>query len=435
MKVFLIAGERSGDFLGAKLIAALRHRDRTLSIAGVGGEAMMREGLTSLFPMTELAVMGFGAVIARLPSLMQRIDETARAAVAFQPDVSSSSSTVPTSPTASRARCAPSRETFRSSTTSVRASGHGGRDARAPCAATSTVCWPSCRFEPSAYVRLNGPPCEFVGHPLVEHITELTPNPEEAAARKADVPTFLLMPGSRNSEIKRLMPIFGRTLSRLAALDRPFEVILPTLPTLEHAIRTELESWPVKPQVIVGDPPKLAAMRRARAALVASGTATLELALARVPMVVAYRVSAIESLARFLDRRAVDRPGQSDPGRKRHPRIRAGGLHAAAARDGPAAPGSERARPVTPDRRVRTVARLAHAARWACAERSGRAGRGGLRGGRSDVDLSAWTPARSRAAVSLCRAGAAGQSSGPGPLSFRPTARSNPPCGPARTTR
>ena len=299
MKVFLIAGERSGDFLGAKLIAALRRRDPALSIAGVGGEAMMREGLTSLFPMTELAVMGFGAVIARLPSLMRRIDETAQSAVAFRPDIVVLIDSPDFTHRVARkvralARDIPIVDYVSPSVWAWRP----GR-ARAMRGYIDRVL-ALLPFEPSAYVRLNGPSCEFVGHPLVEHITELTPDAEEAAAREADVPTFLLMPGSRTSEIKRLMPIFGRTLSRLAALDRPFEVILPTLPTLEHAIRAELESWPVKPRVIVGDAPKLAAMRRARAALVASGTATLELALAHVPMVVAYRVSALESLARFL---------------------------------------------------------------------------------------------------------------------------------------
>ena len=157
-------------------------------------------------------------------------------------------------------------------------------------------------FEPAAHERLGGPPCVFVGHPLVEHLDELRPNAEEARQRENDPAVFLLMPGSRRSEIERLMPVFGKVLHRVAQHGRRMEVILPAVTHLEDAIREELRSWPYKPEVVLGDQRKLAAFRRARTALVASGTATLELALAGVPMVVAYKVSRIEELAKhFID--------------------------------------------------------------------------------------------------------------------------------------
>lgn len=299
MKVFLVAGERSGDFLGAKLIAELRRLRPDLSIAGVGGEAMAREGLASLFPMTDLAVMGFGAVLTRLPHLLRRIDETAQSAIGFAPHVV----VIIDSPdfTHRVARKIRARKPSIPIVDYVSPTVWAWRPGRARAMrAYIDRVLALLPFEPSAYVRLGGPPCEFVGHPLVEHLAEMQPDAEEAAAREADIPTFLLMPGSRSSEIQRLMPVFGQTLARLARLDRPMEVILPAVAHLEGAIRTELESWPVKPQVVVGDAAKLAAMRRARAALVASGTATLELALAGVPMAVAYKVSALESLARFF---------------------------------------------------------------------------------------------------------------------------------------
>ena len=299
MRVFLVAGERSGDFLGAKLIAALRRLDPALAIAGVGGDAMAREDVHSIFPMTDLAVMGFVSVLANLSTLRRRIEETAQAARRFAPDVVVMIDSPDfTHRVARRLRqIAPGVPIADYVSPSVWA----WRPRRAHAMRTTfDRVLALLPFEPAEYVRLGGPPCEFVGHPLIEHLDELQPTPADAAAREADVPTFLLMPGSRRTEIARLMPIFGQTLARLARLDRPMEVVLPAVPHLEADIRTELESWPVKPHLVVGDAAKLAAMRRARAALVASGTATLELALAGVPMAVAYRVSPLESLARYL---------------------------------------------------------------------------------------------------------------------------------------
>ncbi len=299
MKVFLIAGERSGDYLGAKLIAALRMLEPALRVDGVGGDAMGRAGLTSLFPMRELSVMGFTAVLSRLPQLMKRIDETAKAAVAFAPDVV----VIIDSPdfthrVAKRIRATAPKIPIVDYVSPTVWAWRPGR-AKAMRAYVDRVL-ALLPFEPSAYVRLEGPPCDFVGHPLIEHLHEMQPNEEEAAAREADIPTFLLMPGSRRSEIARLMPVFGQTLARLARLDRPMEVILAAVPHLVDDIWIELASWPVKPQIVSTDAEKLAAMRRARAALVASGTATLEVALAGVPMAVAYKVGPLESLARFF---------------------------------------------------------------------------------------------------------------------------------------
>ena len=122
----------------------------------------------------------------------------------------------------------------------------------------------------------------------------------KSAGRDSCTAAITSGPGSRRSEIERLMPVFGQVLHRVAQHGRRMEVILPAVSHLEGAIREELRSWPYKPEVVLGDQPKLAAFRRARAALVASGTATLELALAGVPMVVAYKVSRVEELAKYL---------------------------------------------------------------------------------------------------------------------------------------
>jgi lipid-A-disaccharide synthase len=299
MNVFIVAGEKSGDLLGAKLMQALRRALPDVRIDGVGGEAMMREGLRSLFPLEDIAVMGFTSILAHLPRLVLRIDRAAREIVARRPDVL----VIVDSPdfthrVARRVRkAAPDIPIVDYVSPSVWA----WRPRRAPAMRAYVdrvlALFP---FEPAAHERLGGPPCAFVGHPLVEHLDELRPNADESRARETEPSVFLLMPGSRRSEIQRLMPPFGQVLHRVAQRGRRMEVILPAVAHLEKDIREELRSWPYKPEVVVGDAPKLAAFRRARVALVASGTATLELALAGVPMAVAYRVSHVEALAKYL---------------------------------------------------------------------------------------------------------------------------------------
>jgi lipid-A-disaccharide synthase len=299
MRVFLVAGEKSGDLLGAKLVQALRRRTSGLEIAGVGGEAMIGEGLTSLFPIEDIAMMGFTSIVSHIPRLLSRIRETAEAAISWRPDVL----VIIDSPdfthrVARRVRKrAPNIPIVDYVSPSVWAWRSGRAAAMRAYVDRVLALLP---FEPAAHERLGGPHCVFVGHPLVEHLNELRPGADEARARDADPAVFLLMPGSRRSEIQRLMPPFGQVLHRVAQRGRKMDVILPAVPHLEADIREELRSWPYKPQVVVGDQPKLAAFRRARVALVASGTATLELALAGVPMAVAYKVSRVEELVKYL---------------------------------------------------------------------------------------------------------------------------------------
>jgi lipid-A-disaccharide synthase len=157
-------------------------------------------------------------------------------------------------------------------------------------------------FEPEAYQKLHGPPCTYVGHPLTEQIAQLRPNPEEKQRREAEPPVLLVLPGSRRSEIKHHMTAFGMTLTRLQSEGVAFDVVLPTMPHLEEAIRAALKYWKVQPRIVLGEEEKRAAFRIAHAALAKSGTVTLELALAGVPMVAAYRTGAMEA---FILRRAI----------------------------------------------------------------------------------------------------------------------------------
>ena len=155
-------------------------------------------------------------------------------------------------------------------------------------------------FEPQAHRDLGGPACTYVGHPLIERLDELRPSPEEAARRAAEPPVLLVLPGSRRSEIGRLLAVFGETLARMAARGDRFEAVLPAVSHLAPDIRTAVATWPVPVRVVEGHEAKYAAFRQARAALAASGTVTLELALSGVPMVVAYKVSKLEEQLKYL---------------------------------------------------------------------------------------------------------------------------------------
>src|SRR5690349_14980408 len=150
-------------------------------------------------------------------------------------------------------------------------------------------------FEPEAHVRLGGPPCSYVGHPLIEQVSELRPSEADARRRVTDPPIVLAMPGSRAGEVARLAGVFGEALGRVAAQIGPMEVVLPTVPGVLDQVKQAAASWTVKPRIVVDEEEKRAALRVARAALAKSGTTTLELALAGVPMVTAYKVSRLEA--------------------------------------------------------------------------------------------------------------------------------------------
>lgn len=297
LRVFLVAGEHSGDHLGAGLIRALRERVTLLEIAGVGGDEMIREGLAPLFPQSDIAVMGFVPVLARLPDLLRRIRQTADAAVASRPDVL----VVIDSPdfthrVAKRVRAlAPDIPIVDYVSPTVWA----WRPGRAPAMrAYVDRLLALLPFEPEAHRRLGGPPCSYVGHPLIERLDGLRPGVEEAPLRER--PTLLVLPGSRRSEIRRLTGVFGEAVARVADQVPGLEVVLPAVADLADDIRDRVATWRVKPQVVTGEAAKLAVFRTARAALAASGTVTLELALSGVPMVVAYRVSPFETWLRFV---------------------------------------------------------------------------------------------------------------------------------------
>jgi lipid-A-disaccharide synthase len=304
LRIFLVAGEESGDRLGAALMRALKQRHGNVSFAGVGGSEMAREGLVSPFPISDLAIMGFNAVARKLPLIFRRIRETAAAAIADKPHVL----VIIDSPdfthrVARRVRKAePSIPIVDYVSPSVWAWRPGRARSMRRYVDHVLALLP---FEPDVHRRLGGPPCSYVGHPLAETAPLLRPNESEAARRDANPPLLLVLPGSRSSEIKRLLGVFAKTVEALGRSLGPLEIVIPTVPHLAETLRRDTGGWEQPPRIVVDPKEKQAAFRAARAALAKSGTVTLELAVAGVPMVTAYKVTAFEAP---ILRRAIKAP-------------------------------------------------------------------------------------------------------------------------------
>ena len=301
--IWLVAGEDSGDQLGAKLMRALRAAAPETAFGGVGGEAMAEAGLVSLFPLDDVAVMGYLPVLARARTLLRRIRETVAAAVRARPDVL----VIIDSPGFTHAvarrvrRAAPGIPIVDYVSPSVWAWRPWRAKGMRPFIDHVMALLP---FEPDAHLRLGGPPCTYVGHPLIERLHDLRPADPKHRRRDTVPHSLVVLPGSRRSEIERLMPVFGQALDRVGR-SVPIEAVLPAVTRHRALIERLAAGWPLPVRIVTGEASKYAAFRGARAALAASGTVTLELALAGVPMVVAYRVSRAEE---FIARRLIQVP-------------------------------------------------------------------------------------------------------------------------------
>lgn len=306
-RVFFVVGEASGDRLGASLAAELKamHSD-AVTFEGLGGEGLTEQGLTSLFDIEDIAVMGLAPVIARLPLILRRIRQTSDAIIAAKPDlVVLIDSPDFTHRVAKRVRkAAPSIPIVGWVSPSVWAWRPGRAKAMRAYMDHLLVLLP---FEVGAHKDLGGPPATYVGHPLIDELDSLRPQePSERPQLGTEAPTVLVMPGSRSGEITRHMPILRETLMRtnqLMADDgdamQP-TYILPSVPKHAAKLAETVKDWPLHVDLVSEQAEKRAAMRKAHAAIVASGTATLELALAGIPMVVVYKLDFLAHLARRL---------------------------------------------------------------------------------------------------------------------------------------
>lgn len=288
--ICLVAGEESGDQLGSELMKALNERlGSGVRYCGVGGERMLKLGFTSFFNMSDVSVMGLSAVLARLPLIIRRVYQTVDAIVAADPSVL----VIIDSPdfthnVASRVRKrAPHIPIVGYVSPSVWAWRPGRAKKMSAYVDDLLALLP---FEPEAHRKLGGPPTHYVGHPLIEKVYQLRPTEGERTPLSDGRKVLVVLPGSRRSEVDRLLGVFGEIVALVKEDEPDIEVVLPAVGHLEGRIRDGVESWRHKPEIVTGTEAKQETFRRAHVGLAASGTVSLELALAGVPMVVAYKV-------------------------------------------------------------------------------------------------------------------------------------------------
>lgn len=292
-KVFIVVGEASGDALGAALVAGLRELEPGVEITGIAGPRMQAEGLTSLFPMDELSVMGLAEVLPKYPHLRRRMLQTVEAVLAARPDVLLTIDAPDFSlRVAKRVRAAdPAIRTVHYVAPSVWAWRPGRAAKMARFVDQVLALLP---FEPP-YMEAAGMRCDFVGHPVT---TEPVASAGDAAAFRARIdvgqgPLILALPGSRRGEVTRLADVFGESLARVAAVHPEAQFVLPAAPAVVDLLRERTADWPrplhlIDPAEDADGADKRAAFAAADVALAASGTVSLELAAADTPMVIAY---------------------------------------------------------------------------------------------------------------------------------------------------
>lgn len=300
--IYLIAGEPSGDVLGAGLISALKELgDGQVRFTGIGGSHMVAEGFESLFPMAELSIMGGAEILPHVPRLLKRIRQTVADVRAVRPDV---------------------LVTIDSPGFSFRVARrlHGEGIPLVHYVAPTVWAWKPGRarkisrfldhllvllpFEPP-YFEVEGLACTFVGHPVMDSGADAGDG--DGFRRRHGIapnaPVVCVLPGSRRSETGRLLPVFADTVARLKASRPDLMVVVPTVETVADDVATATARWPVPAIVVTGERDKFDAFAAADVALAASGTVALELALAKLPSVIAYRLNPISGwLARRLIR-------------------------------------------------------------------------------------------------------------------------------------
>lgn len=302
--VYMITGEPSGDALAARLMVALRdHTGGRIRFAGIGGEAMAAQGLASRVNQRDLAIMGFLEVLPRVLALRRHLRATVRDILDTQP----------------------------AAVVTVDSWGFTGRIAKALKARGSTIprihvvapmvwAWKESRkhavaaridhlltiwpFE-CAYFRPLGLECTYIGHPVIEAGADSGDGPGFRAAHgiPPESPLLVVLPGSRRTEVSRLLPVFRETVARLAATRPGLRVVVPTVATVADTVEAALPDWPVPATLVRGAVARHDAFAAANAALAASGTVSLELAMADVPHVIAYRANPVSAtLFRLMTR-------------------------------------------------------------------------------------------------------------------------------------
>lgn len=303
MKIAFVLGEESADRIAGEVARAVRERlGDEVRFIGLGGDSLQREGLVSLFDIEELSIIGIGAIVGRLPKLLGRLRQTVDFLLAERPDVIVTiDSFTFTNRVALKVRRAwPEARIVNVVPPAIWAyKPERARKLRQAVDHAASL-FP---FEPQFLKTHGGPPATYVGHPLLgdPRLTAILDRESLSGPRPANTPPHLLiLPGSRRGEIERLMDDFGRTYALLHERIPGLRASLPAVPRVRPLVERKLETWTVRPDILDGDDAKWRAFGEADAALAASGTVSLELALAGVPMVLAYRLDPVSYLLRHL---------------------------------------------------------------------------------------------------------------------------------------
>ncbi len=299
--IYLVAGEVSGDLIAARLMAALRRRTGgAVRFAGIGGPRMAEQGLASDFPMAELSLMGLAEVLPHLPRLIRRVRQTVRAIRAARP------AAVLFVDASAFARAVARR---------LGGAGVPRIQYKAP-QAWAYWSWRAKRlarlfelvlailpFEPAFFARF-GVTCRFIGHPAVESGAGRGDGPgfRRRHAIPTEAPLLCLLPGSRSGEIAWSLPAFAETVARLAAGRPGLRLVVPTVEPVAARVAEAAAKWPLPALVVTGEAERYDAFAASDAALAASGTVSVELALAGVPMAVCYRLAPLSA---WLARRVM----------------------------------------------------------------------------------------------------------------------------------
>jgi lipid-A-disaccharide synthase len=298
----IVCGEPSGDALGAQLMAGLKQlADGRVRFSGVGGLAMAREGFESLYPLDTTAVMGLREVVPAIPRILQRVKQAVDFALKTRPDVV----VVIDSPDFTHRVAQGIKKRDRSIRTVdyVAPQVWASRAYRAKkMAGYFDLVLALFPFEVPFFEKY-GLKARFVGHPVIERAGKIGGGAVLRARLgiAADAPLLALLPGSRTSEIRFILPEFRVAVEILAQKISGLVTVLPTVPHVAAKVRAATINWPTVLHITEGEADKYAAFNAATVALAASGTVTAELALAHTPMVVGYKVGGLTFfLSKFL---------------------------------------------------------------------------------------------------------------------------------------
>ncbi|MFZ1990576.1 MAG: lipid-A-disaccharide synthase [Alphaproteobacteria bacterium] len=292
LKLMVVAGEPSGDALGAQLMAGLKELRPLVQFSGVGGPQMEAQGLKSLYSLADTSVMGLKEVVPKIPRILQRVREAAEFAIATKPDlVILIDSPDFTHRIARRLkRLAPNITVIKYVAPQVWASRPWRAKKLAEFVDHLLALLP---FEPEFFERYHLP-THFVGHPVIERMPQLAANAGDEFRTRydipPDVPLLAMLPGSRSNEIRFIMPQFLETARKIKAELPRLHIVVPTVAHVRARVEDGLKSLDVPHVVVESETDKFAALRAATAALAASGTVTTEVALAGTPQVVGYRL-------------------------------------------------------------------------------------------------------------------------------------------------